>query len=198
MGLEFEYFEGQSPLDEDEKEGLLIKTISTKEELDEFEQANIQEAVEWSIRTKISREQLLSEDFILFIHKKMFNEVWEWAGTKRKTNKKIGVDKTQISIELQKLIDECNFWIDNKTFSPEEIAVRFSHRLVKIHLFPNGNGRHSRLVADLLISKVFNKPVFTWGHSDLSKNNSIRKEYLEAIHKADNDDYKPLMDFARK
>jgi len=198
MGLEFEYFEGQSPLDEDEKEGLLIKTISTKEELDEFEQANIQEAVEWSIRTKISREQLLSEDFILFIHKKMFNEVWEWAGTKRKTNKKIGVDKTQISIELQKLIDECNFWIDNKTFSPEEIAVRFSHRLVKIHLFPNGNGRHSRLVADLLISKVFNKPVFTWGHSDLSKNNSIRKEYLEAIYKADNDDYKPLMDFARK
>jgi len=198
MGLEFEYIEGQSPLNEDEKEGLLIKTISTREELDEFEQANIQEAIEWSIKTKISREQLLSEDFILFIHKKMFNEVWEWAGTKRKTNKKIGVDKTQISIELQKLIDECNFWIDNKTFSPEEIAVRFSHRLVKIHLFPNGNGRHSRLVADLLISKVFNKPVFTWGHSDLSKNNSIRKEYLEAIHKADNDDYKPLMDFARK
>jgi len=198
MGLEFEYIEGQSPLNEDEKEGLLIKTISTREELDEFEQANIQEAIEWSIKTKISREQLLSEDFILFIHKKMFDEVWEWAGTKRKTNKKIGVDKTQISIELQKLIDECNFWIDNKTFSPEEIAVRFSHRLVKIHLFPNGNGRHSRLVADLLISKVFNKPVFTWGHSDLSKNNSIRKEYLEAIHKADNDDYKPLMDFARK
>jgi len=198
MGLEFKYIEGQSPLNEDEKEGLLIKTISTREELDEFEQANIQEAIEWSIKTKISREQLLSEDFILFIHKKMFDEVWEWAGTKRKTNKKIGVDKTQISIELQKLIDECNFWIDNKTFSPEEIAVRFSHRLVKIHLFPNGNGRHSRLVADLLISKVFNKPVFTWGHSDLSKNNSIRKEYLEAIHKADNDDYKPLMDFARK
>ena len=86
--------------------------------------------------------------------------------TRRKTNKNIGVDKTLIAVELRKLIDDCKFWIDNKTFDPEEIAIRFSHRLVKIHVFPNGNGRHSRLVADILISKVFNKPVFTWGRSD--------------------------------
>jgi Fic-DOC domain mobile mystery protein B len=198
MGLNYEYIEGQTPIDEDEKEGLIIKTISTRRELDEFEQASIQEAVEWSIKSKVNKDQLLSESYILLIHKKMFYGVWDWAGTKRKTNKNIGVDKAQISIELRKLIDDCNYWLDNKTFNPEEIAIRFSHRLVKIHLFPNGNGRHSRLVADILISKVFNKPVFTWGHSDLSKNNSIRKEYLEAIRKADNDDYKPLMEFARK
>jgi Fic-DOC domain mobile mystery protein B len=198
MGLDLEYIEGQSPLDEDEKDGLLIKTISTKGELDEFEQLNIQQAIEWSIKTKIEQKQLLSEEFLLLIHKKMFNEVWVWAGTKRKTNKNIGVDKTQISIETRKLIDDCNFWIERKSFSKEEIAIRFSQRLVKIHLFPNGNGRHSRLVADIMISKLFNKPVFTWGRSDLAKNNSVRKEYLEAIYKADNDDYKPLIDFARK
>jgi len=163
MGLNFENIEGQTPLDEDEKEGLLLKTISTRGELDEFEQANIQDAIEWSMKSKISREQLLSEDFILLIHKKMFGTVWNWAGTKRKTNKNIGVDKTQISVELRKLIDDCKFWIDNSTYNPEEIAIRFSHRLVKIHVFPNGNGRHSRLVADILISKVFNNPVFTWG-----------------------------------
>jgi len=128
----------------------------------------------------------------------MFNEVWQWAGTKRKTNKNIGVDKFQISIETRKLIEDCNYWIDNNTYSPDEIAIRFSHRIVKIHLFPNGNGRHSRLIADIVILNLFNKPVFSWGRSNLSKDNAIRKEYLEAIHQADNDNYKPLIEFARK
>jgi Fic-DOC domain mobile mystery protein B len=127
----------------------------------------------------------------------MFSEVWAWAGTTRKTNKNIGVDKIQISIEIRKLIDDCNYWIEHQLFTDEEIAIRFSHRLVKIHLFPNGNGRHSRLVADIMISKLFNKPVFSWGHSDLSKKNQIRKEYLDAIYKADKDDYKPLIEFAK-
>ena len=198
MGLSLEYIEGQTPIDEDEKEGLLIKTISTRGELDEFEQANIQEAVEWSIRHKFSRGQILTEVFLLLVHKKMFGIVWKWAGEKRKTNKNIGVDKTQISVEIRKLLDDCIFWMVNKTFSPDEIAIRFSHRLVRIHVFPNGNGRHSRLVADILISKVYNRPVFTWGHSDLSKKSSVRKEYLNAIYKADYDDYESLIAFARK
>ncbi len=198
MGLKIEYIEGQTPLDEDEKEGLLVKTISTRGELDEFEQLNIQSAIEWTLKTKVVKKQFLTEDFLMLVHKKMFNEVWAWAGTKRKSNKNIGVDKTQISSEIRKLIDDCNFWIDNQLFTDEEIAIRFSHRLVKIHLFPNGNGRHSRLVADIMISKLFNKPVFSWGHSDLSKKNPIRKEYLNAIYKADNDDYKHLIEFAKK
>lgn len=198
MGLEIDYVEGQTPIDEDEKEGLLIKTISTRGELDEFEQLNIQSAIEWSLRTKVNKNQFLTEDFLMLVHKKMFGEVWAWAGTKRKSNKNIGVDKTQISIEIKKLIDDCNFWIDHNSFSGEEIAIRFSHRLVKIHLFPNGNGRHSRLVADIMISKLFNKPVFSWGHSDLSKKNPIRKEYLDAIYRADNGDYESLIEFAKK
>jgi len=198
VGLKIEYIEGQTPLNEDEKEGLLVKTISSREELDEFEQLNIQSAIEWSLKTKVDRKQFMTEDFLMLVHKKMFGEVWAWAGTKRKTNKNIGVDKTQISIEIRKLIDDSNFWIDHKSFSDEEIAIRFSHRLVKIHLFPNGNGRHSRLVADILISKIFSKPVFSWGQSDLSKKDPVRKEYLEAIHKADNGDYKLLIEFAQK
>jgi Fic-DOC domain mobile mystery protein B len=198
VGLNIEYIEGQTPLDEDEKEGLLIKTVSTRGELDEFEQLNIQSAIEWSIGTKVEKKQFMTEDFLLLAHKKMFGQVWAWAGTKRKSNKNIGVDKTQISIEIRKLLDDCNFWIDNKSFGDEEIAIRFSHRLVKIHLFPNGNGRHSRLIADIMISKIFNKPVFSWGRSDLSKRNPIRKEYLDAIYNADNGNYKPLIEFAKK
>jgi Fic-DOC domain mobile mystery protein B len=198
MGLNIEYIEGQTPLDEDEKEGLLIKTVSTRGELDEFEQLNIQSAIEWSIRTKVEKKLFMTEDFLLLVHKKMFGHVWAWAGTKRKSNKNIGVDKTQISIEIRKLLDDCNFWIDNKSFGDEEIAIRFSHRLVKIHLFSNGNGRHSRLIADIMISKIFNKPVFSWGRSDLSKRNPIRKKYLDAIYNADNGNYEPLIEFAKK
>jgi Fic-DOC domain mobile mystery protein B len=197
MGLNLKYIEGQTPLDEDEKEGLLIKTISTHGELDEFEQANIQQAIEWSIRNKFTKQEILTEGYILLVHRKMFNEVWDWAGRIRKTNKNIGIDKYQIPVEIKNIIDDCNYWIDNQVFEPDEIAVRFSHRIVQVHVFPNGNGRHSRLIADIFISNIFNKPVFTWGRNDLSKKGNFRKKYLEAIYKADDGIYQPLIEFSR-
>jgi Fic-DOC domain mobile mystery protein B len=198
MGLNLEYIKGQTPLDEDEKEGLLIRTISTRGELDEFEQANIQQAIEWTLKSRFTKDQILTEEFILSVHRRMFSEVWAWAGTKRKSNKNIGVDKFQISAELRILLDDCRYWIDNGTYNPDEIAIRFNHRLVKIHVFPNGNGRHSRLMADILISSVYNEPVFSWGNSDLSKNSDIRNEYLQAIYSADKGDIQSLITFSRK
>lgn len=109
MGLELEYIEGQTPIDEEEKEGLKIKTISTRDELDEFEQKNIEQAIEWTIRKKFRMEEILTEEFILEVHKRMFNAVWNWAGKIRKTNKNIGVDKFQISMELRKVLDDCKY-----------------------------------------------------------------------------------------
>ncbi|MFZ4572194.1 MAG: mobile mystery protein B [Bacteroidales bacterium] len=197
MGLELEYIEGQTPIDEDEKEGLRIKTISTRGELDEFEQKNIEQALAWTIRKKIPIEEILSEKFILEVHRQMFDVVWTWAGTIRKTEKNIGVDKFQISMELRKVLDDCKYWIDLNTFPPDEIAIRFKHRLVKIHIFPNGNGRHSRLGADILVSHGFNRPVFSWGNASLSKKGESRKKYLEAIYQADKGIYEPLVEFAR-
>ena len=197
MGLALEYIEGQTPIDEDEKEGLKIKTISTRGELDEFEQKNIEEAIEWSIRRKFTIEEILTQEFIFGVHKRMFNFVWNWAGKLRKTNKNIGVDKFQISVELRKVLDDCQFWIDHSTFEPDEIAIRFKHRLVQTHIFPNGNGRHSRLCADILISHGFNRPVFSWGTANLTKKGESRKKYLHAIYKADQGIYGPLIKFAR-
>jgi Fic-DOC domain mobile mystery protein B len=150
------------------------------------------------MRSRLSPKEILTENFLFLVHRKMFGEVWEWAGKKRKTNKNIGVDKHLISVEIRKLIDDCRYWIENKTYNNDEIAIRFSHRIVKIHLFPNGNGRHSRLIADIMISNIFRNPVFSWGGADLSKNNKMRKEYLEAIHLADIENYKVLIEFARK
>jgi Fic-DOC domain mobile mystery protein B len=127
----------------------------------------------------------------------MFDQVWAWAGQFRKSNKNIGVDKVNIGIELRQLIDDCKYWIENKTYSEDEISIRLKHRLVKIHPFPNGNGRHSRLVADIVIEKVFKKPLFSWGKKNLSKQSETRKKKITAIIEADNENYKPLLKFAR-
>lgn len=198
MELDPLYIEGQTPLDEDEKEGILIETISTRKELDEFEQANIQQAIEWSMKFRFEASRILTEEFLFLVHTKMFAEVWQWAGTIRQSNKNIGVDKYLISVELRKLIEDSHYWLENGTFAADEFAIRFSHRLVLIHVFPNGNGRHSRLIADIIISHLFARPPFTWGRSDLSKASQIRRIYLDAIYAADSGDFIPLLEFSRK
>jgi Fic-DOC domain mobile mystery protein B len=197
MGLIINYLDGQTPLDEDEKEGLLIKTIATRNELDEFEQQNIEEAIQWSMMQKFTFEKVCTEVFIKLLHKKMYGNVWAWAGTFRKTNKNIGVDKWEISTDLKNLLDDINYWIVNKIYETDEIALRFKNRLVLIHCFANGNGRHSRLIADIIISKLFKQKVFTWGAANLVKASDARQQYLKAIRAADKDDFTLLLHFAR-
>ncbi len=197
MGLDLAYIDGQTPIDEEEKEGLLIETITTKAELDQFEQLNIEEALQWVYGKKFKSKQVFTEKFICMLHKRMYGNIWSWAGTFRKTDKNIGVDRYQIGMQLKVLCDDALYWIDNNTYSAEEIAIRFKHRIVAIHCFANGNGRHSRLIADIIIEKLFNKESFSWGANDLSKADKARFAYLRAVKKADQNDYQPLMDFAR-
>ncbi len=198
MGLELEYIESQTALDEDEKEGLLIRSISIRAELDEFEQQNIERAIAWTMKKRFKIEEILSEQFVRKLHNKMFDQTWRWAGEFRKSNKNIGVDKFQIGIELKYLLDDCKYWVENNSFSDDEIAIRFKHRMVHIHPFPNGNGRHSRLIADVLIEHGFSKPVFSWGSGNLAPKSNIRSEYLNALFEADKDNYSPLIKFARR
>jgi Fic-DOC domain mobile mystery protein B len=187
----------KTPLDEDEREDLIIRTINTRGELDEFEQANIEKAVEWSLNSRFTHERILTIDFLKILHRRMFSEVWKWAGRFRKTNKNIGVDKHEIEQHLHALLDDCLYWIRNSTYDEDTIAIRVKYRLVQIHPFPDGNGRHSRLCADILISHVFHKPVFSWGSKDLRSSNDSRARYLEAIRQADQEIFEPLVQFAR-
>jgi Fic-DOC domain mobile mystery protein B len=197
MGLNLTYNDGQTPLDEDEKEGLLIKSIATRGELDEFEQKNIEDAIQWSLARKFKTEQILSESFIKQLHIRMYSSVWKWAGEYRKTNKNIGVDKLEITTALRSLIDDAKYWLENSVYEPDEFAIRFKHRLVRVHCFPNGNGRHSRMIADIIIEKIYQLPVFTWGGASLSVDMDIRSQYLKAIRKADKGDFDLLLKFAR-
>ena len=197
MGLTIEYIEGQTPLDDDEKEGLRIPSITTREELDEFEQLNIEKAIQWTFGKKISVEQLFSEKFIKELHKRMYGEVWKWAGTFRTSEKNLGIKNYLIAIELKQLLDDAIFWKENNTYSPSELAIRFKHRLVSIHCFANGNGRHSRLMADLIMEKLYDSNFFSWGSSNLVKATETRSNYIQAVKKADNNDIEPLISFAK-
>ena len=196
MGLDFELESGQTPLDEDEIEGLLIPTISNRAELDEFEQLNIEKAFEWILTKTFTLERVLTEYFIKELHKKMYSDVWKWAGDFRTTEKSIGCDPIMIGVELRKLIDDTKYWIENKIFPNNEISIRFSHRIVKIHCFPNGNGRHSRMIADLIALKCFNTKMYSWGEENITKAGEARKEYLKSLKNADENNYKDLIKFA--
>jgi Fic-DOC domain mobile mystery protein B len=197
MGLDLIYNDGQTPLDEDEKEDLLIQSIATRGELDEFEQQNIEDTIQWSLTRRFKSEQILSESFIQELHKRMYRNVWRWAGEYRKTNKNIGVNKLEIPIALRSLIDDASYWLENNVYDPEEFAIRFKHRLVSIHCFPNGNGRHSRMIADIIVEKIFQQPVFSWGSKSLSDEKESRGKYLLALRKADKGDFSLLLKFAR-
>lgn len=205
MGLDLDYIDGQTTLDEDEKDGLLIAGIANRSDLDEFEQQNIEEAIQWTIMRTFKPELVFTDKFILQVHKRMFGNVWAWAGAFRKSNKNLGVDSWKIPVELKYLLDDIKYWFENDTYTPDEMAIRFKHRLVSIHCFANGNGRHSRLMADIIIEKIYNRPVFSWGNlgfvnEDLSKDSSFgnyRIDYIKAVKAADIGDYQPLLAFAR-
>ncbi|MCB9256150.1 MAG: mobile mystery protein B [Chitinophagales bacterium] len=197
MGLNLRYLEGQTPLNEEEKEDLKIKSLTSQNELNELEQLNIEKAIAWAIQSRLKAEKILTEKFIQELHKKMFGDIWKWAGNYRMTNKNIGIHWVQIATELKKLLDDTTYWIEHETFPAEEIAIRFKHRIVSIHCFPNGNGRHSRLMADILMESVFHKEVFSWQQSNMLKADNTRKEYIKALKEADNGNLNALINFAR-
>jgi Fic-DOC domain mobile mystery protein B len=197
MGLDLVYGKGQTPLREEEKEGLLQKHISTQGELNEAEQINIQEAVQWTMQKRFNASDVLTEAFVRELHKRMYRQVWRWAGEFRLSDKNIGVDWKQVPMVLRGLIDDTRFWIDHQSFPEDEITVRFKYRIVSIHCFPNGNGRHSRLMADVIVSQILGKKEFSWGENSYADRKQARKDYIAALKKADKDQIEDLIQFAR-
>jgi Fic-DOC domain mobile mystery protein B len=126
----------------------------------------------------------------------MFGEIWSWAGHVRRSEKNIGVDRQMIRVEVRNLIEDARVWREREVHSADEIAVRFHHRLVAIHPFPNGNGRHARLMADLLAMQA-GRPAFSWGGGRLASTSELRTAYITALRKADGGDMAPLLEFAR-
>lgn len=196
MVMHFEYAPGATPIDPDEALGLIPMHIRTQAELNAWEELNIVEGADWIARQKII--QGLNEGLVRELHSRMFNQTWQWAGTFRKSAKSIGIDWTQIAVALKNLLDNTVYQIENKTMPIDEIVVRFHHQLVLIHAFPNGNGRHARLIADALIVSLGGKR-FSWGgNTSIATPGTTRQNYLSALRAADKGDIAPLMLFARQ
>lgn len=186
--------DGATPLDPDEKEGLRFTHITTRGELDQLEQANIVEGLQWLKKQR--NADILSEGFVCDLHKRLFGQVWKWAGAFRKTEKNIGVDPVQVAIQLRQLLDDARYWIAHETYPPKELAARFHHKLVLIHPFPNGNGRHARIMADAILTKLMGAPAIDWaGGYKLEAMNERRDQYIAALRAADKHDFTQLFAF---
>lgn len=194
--MEFRYAPGATPLDPDEAEGLLPSHISTQGDLNAWEQANILEGEQWAARQR--KRNLLEESFVRELHRRMFGRTWQWAGAFRASNKNIGVDWALVSTNLCNLLDDAQYQVAHRSYDPDEIAVRLHHRLVWIHPFPNGNGRHARLMADLMVMRL-GRPRFTWGGggAPLTDANELRARYIGALQAADKGQFDLLLAFAR-
>jgi Fic-DOC domain mobile mystery protein B len=182
-----------TPLSPDEMKGLIPSYITLRRELNEAEQIGIFAAEKWAFSRK---RDVLDEAFLRRLHKRMFKDIWRWAGEFRSTPRNIGVDAWNISSMLRDLIEDTRCWVLHQVYPADEIAARFHHRLVLIHPFPNGNGRHARLAADLLLV-MLGEERFTWGRLSLANAGVVRKTYVAALRAADNHDLQPLLVFVR-
>ena len=183
-----------TPLSPEEKRDLIPSYIAFRSELNLAEQTNIAEGQAWALARR--HPDILNETFIKNLHRRMLGDVWRWAGQFRLSERNIGIDYWEIPGALRVLCDDTRTWIEHSSYTPDEIALRFHHRLVQIHPFPNGNGRHARLMADLLIVQLGGRP-FTWGSQSLAEPSQVRKLYVEALRRADRHDMEALLAFAR-
>jgi Fic-DOC domain mobile mystery protein B len=197
MALTGAHAPGATPLSEEDLEGLRIPSVKAHGELNEVEAANIIRGQEWALRTRSARlPDMLSDSFLRRLHQAMFGGVWTWAGEYRGRDTNIGVPFHQIREHLHNAFADARTWLEHSTYSPEEFAVRLHYRIVTVHPFRNGNGRHARMMADVTLVRHFNRPPLPWGNSPLRAADTVRQAYIDALVAADHHDFRPLLAFA--
>src|SRR5579863_2047948 len=197
MALTGAHARGATPLTDDDLEGLKIPSVRTQGEVNEAEAANVIRGQEWVLRARAARlPDMLSDRFIQRLHVMMFGDVWKWAGEYRPRDTNIGVPHHQIREHLHNLYGDAQTWLEHDTYSPEEFAVRLHYRLVTVHPFRNGNGRHARMVAHAVLARHFERDPLPWRNSPLLDADAARADYIAALVAADNHDFRPLLAFA--
>jgi Fic-DOC domain mobile mystery protein B len=190
---------GATPLESEDLEGLIPDFVATRADLNIVEFENITKSLPWALRQAraLGTEGVLAYGFMMDLHRHMFGDVWTWAGTPRRRDTSIGVAPQLVPSRSMHALDDAKYWHAEKVFDPDKLAARIHCRLVSVHPFVNGNGRCTRLMADLYLTSIGSKP-FTWGGTNLDVDGSGREEYIAALVKAaDTDDYTDLVQFAR-
>lgn len=193
--------EDTTPLTAAERQGLLVPAL-TRAELNRVEAENITKAMSWLFlsRRRIRPGSVTDEDWLKGLHRRMYGEVWTWAGRYRTTDRNLGVPYWQLRVDMRNVLGDVRAWLADTSasrYGPDECAIRFGYRLVVIHPFPNGNGRWSRLASDALVVALGGSR-FTWGGASLTTRGTVRRTYIAALQAADTrGDLRPLMAFAR-
>lgn len=190
---------GATPIEEEDLKGLIPDFVATRADLNRVEFDNISKALTWGIQQArvLGPDGLLEYGFLMKLHRQMFGDVWRWAGTNRRRINNIGSLPEVIVSEAHAALEDMKYWHTNGVFESDERAARLHCRLVTIHPFPNGNGRCTRLIADMYLVTI-DEPMFTWGSRSIDVDGDARKRYIDALVKARNeDDYGDLLAFAR-
>ena len=190
----FEEPEGATPLSPDDMAGLKFAHITTRDELNQLEQSNIAQGFMWLGRRRGGG--ILDSTFVKTLHTRLFGDVWGWAGVFRLRGMNIGIEPHLIPEQLHMLLGNARYWAEEDIYSPLEAAARFHHRMVEIHLFTNGNGRHSRIATDIYLNDYFDHPVIDWEAGyDLQTQNERRDNYINALRQADRNEFNLLLEF---
>lgn len=188
--------EGSTPLDPDDMEGLKYAHVTTREQLNELEQANILAGQMWaSHRTDLTVDSIFSTDFVLDLHQNLFGDVWKWAGSTRTRELSIGCDPLQVRVNLGNFLEDAKLWIQYGHYSNLELCARIQHKLVEIHPFPNGNGRHSRIFTDVVRIFLLEEPPLKWAKGDLANVSDERRAYISCLKEADKGNFAPFVEY---
>jgi Fic-DOC domain mobile mystery protein B len=181
---------GDTPIDDFSE--LLVKGIKTKRELAVVEAENIREAVvKYLAKRPTKRMARFDVTWLLQLHREMLGHVWAWAGKVRPGTVNIGVPQAQIEPGLHSLASDLASWTG---FGHDLLSQStwLHHRAVQIHPFKNGNGRWSRLLANIWL-KLNRHPLTVWPEQKIGSVSIVRGEYIKAVQAADAGDYEPLL-----
>lgn len=191
--------QGATPLSPDDLLGLKLPHVQTRAQLNEIEAANILQGQNWVSSLKVlTLDDIFSRDFVIALHENLFGDIWQWAGTFRLRELNIGVEPKNIPIDLHNFLEDAKCWLEFKHFSDIELSARIQHKLVQIHPFVNGNGRHARIFTDIVRVFLLNKKPLRWAKAKLEDMTTERAAYIAGLRKADGGDFSEMVDYLKK
>src|SRR3954468_22432072 len=96
----FQERDDATPLDPALRGALVQTWVTTRADLNEAEEENIVKGAAWARRRRGGAETLLNDDFSKNLHKRMFGEVWKWAGGYRQNKLNIGIAPHVVAAEM--------------------------------------------------------------------------------------------------
>lgn len=185
-------------MDPDARQFLLPEhaDVATNNELNELEALNIADAFAWADDQTWQTADFFTQHVLREIHAKMFDQVWVWAGTYRSREVNIGnCPPEEISTRLEQVLGNLSYQSENGR-SAHDVCTALHHCIAQIHPFPNGNGRHARLVARLLAQTMgLERSSLTWGSTEYADEDTRKAAYISSLRAADDGDFGPLKSF---